>query len=185
MFRFASFVAVLALGIVDARAKPPAQGVGVWDGAPSIGGAWIAHPDHDGRASPLVTIRTEAGAETQARLVRRGGVGRGYLLAAETARALDLEPGEPALLTIVELAEPPEDAEQAEAMADDAESVPAAMPGNAAESGALEKNGLSTREDEALRDGEATLAPQVVSIQPPPRPQVVEDRDVAVGLSPP
>ncbi|MEM6742144.1 MAG: hypothetical protein AAF676_00230 [Pseudomonadota bacterium] len=89
-----------AARVAPASAEPPAQAMVMWDGSPSLGGAWIAHPDHLGPGSPLVTLRTEDGGRTQARLVRRGGTGSGYLLAAETARALGLEPGEPALISV-------------------------------------------------------------------------------------
>ena len=105
--RFLLVSALAAAGSAPAWAEPPAEAVVMWDGAPSLGGAWIAHPDHDGPGAPLVTLTTEDGTRTEARLVRRGGDARGYLLAAETARALGLEPGEPARLTVtrVELAE--------------------------------------------------------------------------------
>ncbi len=84
----------------SAWAAAPERGVAAWDGAPSFGGAWIAHGEAGSRPS-RVRVASADGGETEAVPIRAGsGVGTGFTVSAAVARALDLAPGRPATLIL-------------------------------------------------------------------------------------
>lgn len=92
--------AAAALFAASAAWAAPERGVGVWDGGPSFGGAWIAHREAGSRPS-RVTVAAPGGGETEAVLIRAGeGAGTGFMVSSTVARALDLEPGRPVTLTL-------------------------------------------------------------------------------------
>lgn len=97
----AAVCAALALTGAPATAEAPQAGLAIWDGTPSLGGAWVAHAE---AAEPRpVILRAPDGREARARLLplRAPRGGREFLLSAETARALDLEPGEAVRLDVL------------------------------------------------------------------------------------
>ncbi|PJI92342.1 sporulation related protein [Yoonia maricola] len=77
---------------------------GLWDGRPSLGGVWVAHPEV--RDPDRVVIRnTESGQEIVGALFRRERENPGPLLqvSSDAAEALGLLPGAPARLEVVVL----------------------------------------------------------------------------------
>ena len=93
------------------------SGEGLWDGRPSLGGVWVAHPD---AATPSrVLIRHgEGGAEVTGALFRREGAAAGPPLqvSSDAAEALGLVAGQPATLDVTALTRPePIDAETTDA----------------------------------------------------------------------
>jgi cell division septation protein DedD len=75
---------------------------GLWDGRPSLGGVWVAHPD---ATSPerVVIRNTETGKETTGALFRREREMPGPRLqvSSDAAAALGMVAGSPAPLTVV------------------------------------------------------------------------------------
>lgn len=98
---------------------------GLWDGRPSLGGVWVAHPDV--KAPERVIIRnTESGRETVGALFKRERMNPGpvFQVSAEAAAAVGMLAGAPTALQVValrteEVAEAPvaEPAPQVEAAA--------------------------------------------------------------------
>ncbi|MEC9433656.1 MAG: hypothetical protein VYD87_12195 [Pseudomonadota bacterium] len=73
----------------------------IWDGGPSMGGAWIAHPQ--ARGAIAVTVETPDGRRVETRLMGLRGSARrtGFVVSADLARALGLTPGAPLRLTAI------------------------------------------------------------------------------------
>jgi cell division septation protein DedD len=75
---------------------------GLWDGRPSLGGVWVAHPD---ATSPerVVIRNTETGKETTGALFRREREmpGPRIQVSSDAATALGMVAGSPAPLTVV------------------------------------------------------------------------------------
>jgi cell division septation protein DedD len=75
---------------------------GLWDGRPSLGGVWVAHPD---ATSPerVVIRNTETGQETTGALFRREREmpGPRIQVSSDAAAALGMVAGSPAPLTVV------------------------------------------------------------------------------------
>ena len=94
---------------------------GLWDGRPSLGGVWVAHPDV---AEPERVLIASDGAEVTGALFRRDGevVGPPFEVSSQAAAALGMLPGEPRALTVTALGRPEPDAPAA---APDAPSDPA------------------------------------------------------------
>lgn len=112
---------------------------GLWDGRPSFGGVWVAHPD--ARAPERVIIRnTENGRETIGSLFTRERLNPGppFQVSGEAATAIGMLAGAPAMLDVVALrveepAAEPETAPAAETAPAPAEQVAAApVPATAA-----------------------------------------------------
>ncbi len=83
------------------------SGEGLWDGRPSLGGVWVAHPD--AAAPGRVLIRHEgSGAEVTGALFRRDGAAAGPALqvSSDAAEALGLVAGRPAPLSVTALRRP-------------------------------------------------------------------------------
>jgi cell division septation protein DedD len=91
---------------------------GLWDGRPSLGGVWVAHPDV--REPQRVVIRNTAnGKSTIGALFRRDGQGSGprLMISSDAASTLEILAGQPTDLSVValvrreiEVAPPPSDA---------------------------------------------------------------------------
>jgi len=89
---------------------------GLWDGRPSLGGVWVAHPDV--REPQRVVIRNTAnGKSTIGALFRRDGQAPGprILISSDAAATLEILAGQPTDLSVValvrreiEVAPPPE-----------------------------------------------------------------------------
>lgn len=101
---------------------------GLWDGRPSLGGVWVAHPD--ATDPERVSIRnTQTGAEVIGALFRRERENPGprFQISSEAAAALGIVAGQPATIQVVALRleriEP--EAPVAEAPEPVAETVPA------------------------------------------------------------
>jgi cell division septation protein DedD len=103
---------------------------GIWDGRPSLGGVWVAHPDV--REPQRVVIRNSANDKsTIGALFRRDGQASGprILISSDAASTLEILAGQPTELTVValvrreiEVAPPPEE----EPPADEAATIAAA-----------------------------------------------------------
>ncbi|MCC5993196.1 MAG: SPOR domain-containing protein [Rhodobacteraceae bacterium] len=77
---------------------------GLWDGRPSLGGVWVAHPDV--RDPERVIIRnTENGKETIGALFRRERMNPGpvFQVSADAAAAIEMLAGAPTALEVVAL----------------------------------------------------------------------------------
>lgn len=77
---------------------------GLWDGRPSLGGVWVAHPDVTD-PERVVIRNTETGQSTIGALFRRERENPGPLLqvSSDAADALGILPGAPTLLEVVAL----------------------------------------------------------------------------------
>ncbi len=100
---------------------------GLWDGRPSLGGAWVAHPDV---TSPerVIIRNTETGQETIGALFRRERMNPGpsFQVSGEAANAVGMLAGAPTMIEVValrveEAPTPAPDAEVAMAAAEDSE----------------------------------------------------------------
>ena len=77
---------------------------GLWDGRPSLGGAWVAHPD--AQLPERVAIRNQANGRTMtAALFRRERENPGppFQVSSDAAETLGLLPGAPVVLEVVAL----------------------------------------------------------------------------------
>jgi rare lipoprotein A len=77
---------------------------GLWDGRPSLGGVWVAHPT--ARDPERVIIRnTQTGAEVIGALFRRERENPGprYQISSEAAAALGILAGQPATISVIAL----------------------------------------------------------------------------------
>ena len=104
------------------------SGAGLWDGRPSLGGVWIAHPE--ATDPERVMIRNASNGETViGALFRRERTGPGprFQVSSDAASALGMTAGAPVELDVTALRreEAPEPAPEAEAEAEAAE--PAAL----------------------------------------------------------
>ncbi len=79
---------------------------GLWDGRPSLGGVWVAHPDVESPERVLIR-NAESGAETVGALFRRERMNPGpaFQVSAEAAEAIGLLAGAPTELEVVALRE--------------------------------------------------------------------------------
>lgn len=77
---------------------------GLWDGRPSLGGVWVAHPDATD-PERVVIRNTETGASIVGALFRRERENPGPLLqvSSDAAEALNMLPGAPTELNVVAL----------------------------------------------------------------------------------
>jgi len=77
---------------------------GIWDGRPSLGGVWVAHPDAQNPERVLIR-NTETGREITGALFRRERENPGPLLqvSSDAADALGILPGAPTELNVVVL----------------------------------------------------------------------------------
>ncbi len=103
------------------------QDEAIWDGRPSLGGAWIAHPDV-GNPERVEVTDVASGQSITAALFRReaGLPGPVFQLSADAARELGVEPGLPVEVEVVavrpetvEVVQDTPDAEEAQADAAD------------------------------------------------------------------
>ncbi|GAA0292539.1 SPOR domain-containing protein [Rhodovulum strictum] len=80
---------------------------GLWDGRPSLGGVWVAHPDAPGPERVIVR-NTENGKSVTAALFRRERdmPGPRLQVSSDAAAALDLLAGKPTALRVVVLRRP-------------------------------------------------------------------------------
>tara|TARA_R110002020_G_scaffold6366_17_gene27068 strand:- start:2746 stop:3516 length:771 start_codon:yes stop_codon:yes gene_type:complete len=89
---------------------------GVWDGQPSLGGIWVAHPDV-GEPGRVIIRNLSNDAFVVGALFRRAGSRAGPRLqvSADAANALGMQAGAPVTLNVTALRrDPREDAENAE-----------------------------------------------------------------------
>lgn len=96
----------------------------LWDGRPSLGGVWVAHPDV--RSPERVIIRnTENGQETIGALFRRERMNPGpaFQVSGEAANAVGMLAGAPTMIEVVALRV--EEAESAPPQADAESAAPA------------------------------------------------------------
>lgn len=99
----------------------------LWDGRPSLGGVWVAHPDV--RSPERVIIRnTTNGQETIGALFRRERMNPGpaFQVSGEAANAVGMLAGAPTMIEVVALRV--EEAESARAAPEPAAAEPAAAP---------------------------------------------------------
>jgi hypothetical protein len=111
---------------------------GIWDGRPSLGGVWVAHPDVT-EPQRVVIRNTANGKSTIGALFRRDGQAPGprLLISSDAAATLEILAGQPTDLDVValvrreiEVAPPPapetvaEDAAATETAAADGEAAP-------------------------------------------------------------
>lgn len=92
---------------------------GLWDGRPSLGGVWVAHPDV--RSPERVIIRnTENGQETIGALFRRERMNPGpsFQVSGEAANAVGMLAGAPTVIEVVALRTEEAQPAMAEAPAD-------------------------------------------------------------------
>ena len=77
---------------------------GLWDGRPSLGGVWVAHPDV---SSPerVIIRNTESGEETIGALFRRERMNPGpaFQVSGEAANAIGMLAGAPTMIEVVAL----------------------------------------------------------------------------------
>jgi len=116
---------------------------GLWDGRPSLGGVWVAHPDV--RSPERVIIRNiENGQETIGALFQRERMNPGpsFQVSGEAANAVGMLAGAPTMIEVVALrvedaqpaaAEAPAPEAAAEAAAPEMAAAPAARPAPTAE----------------------------------------------------
>ncbi|WP_316014947.1 SPOR domain-containing protein [Roseobacter sp. HKCCA0434] len=80
------------------------RALGAWDGGPSLGGPWIAHPAATGAERVDVTD-VDTGRSITAALFRRGSdqAGPPFQISADAAVALGIQPGVPVELDVVAL----------------------------------------------------------------------------------
>ena len=109
--------ATTATGDVLAPEAFSFAGEALWDGRPSLGGVWVAHPDVEAPGRVLIRL-PETGAEVTGAIFRRQGEAAGppMQVSSDAASALGLVAGRPAALEVTAL-RPPE--------------APAAAPGEA------------------------------------------------------
>ena len=111
---------------------------GLWDGRPSLGGVWVAHPDATSPERVLIALAGDD-AEVTGALFRREGEAAGppIQISSQAAAALGLAPGQAAPLTVTALRRPEEAAAEdpasppaagAEAAGTDAPTEPASDP---------------------------------------------------------
>ncbi|SET58146.1 Sporulation related domain-containing protein [Oceanicella actignis] len=104
----ASAAPLAPASLIEDPAGFDVEGLTLWDGAPSLGGVWAAHP---GIRGPLRgRIRNlDGGAFVDGALLGREGwlAGPSILLSAEAARALGIEPGQVARVRLTALAPAP------------------------------------------------------------------------------
>ncbi|MGP9791873.1 SPOR domain-containing protein [Roseinatronobacter sp. NSM] len=120
---------------------------GLWDGRPSLGGVWVAHPDV--RDPERVIIRnTENGQQTVGALFRRERMNPGpvFQVSADAAAAVSMLAGAPTTLEIVALR---------------TEDVRVAAPAPAA---------APTAEDDVAQQAAATPAPSAPTPRAAPQP---------------
>ncbi len=140
---------------------------GLWDGRPSLGGVWVAHPDV---TSPerVIIRNTENGQETIGALFRRERMNPGpsFQVSGEAASAVGMLAGAPTMIEVVALRiEDAAPAPEEDIVADEATAVaeaPAAMEHVATE--APEQIATADIRDEAdlipLPDTDADAAPR-------------------------
>ena len=97
-----------ATGDVLAPERFAFSGEGLWDGRPSLGGVWVAHPDVAEPGRVLIR-RPEGGAEVTGALFRRQteAAGPPLQVSSDAAAALGLVAGQPAALEVTAI-RPPE-----------------------------------------------------------------------------
>jgi rare lipoprotein A len=80
------------------------SGIAVWDGRPSIGAVWVAHPIVDQARRVRITV-TDTGVSAPGALLKRDPSipGPPFLLSGDAAARLGLEPGVPARIDVVAL----------------------------------------------------------------------------------
>ena len=98
-------VDTLPAGVTDDFSEAPElfqlSGVAIWDGARTVPGVWVAHPTARGTMQVRIA-HTATGAEVDGRIYRAGPRADGDVitLSSDAARALGLEPGRRARLSI-------------------------------------------------------------------------------------
>ncbi len=129
----------------------------LWDGRPSLGGVWVAHPD---ATSPerVIIRNTENNRETIGALFRRERMNPGpaFQVSGEAANAIGILAGAPTEIEVVALRTEQEQAEPEPEMAD-AEEPREAEPDTVAESDAVDVS--EARTDDAT-DAVAADAPR-------------------------
>ena len=153
---------------------------GLWDGRPSLGGVWVAHPEV--KSPERVVIRTAGGRSVNGALFRRErqSAGPAFQLSSEAATALGIPPGTAADLQVVALRTearvtappPPSDADPA-APATDA-------PGAAVAAGTVTATPLDPAVTAAVAATATTapLAPSAITAPKPPAPKPPSDATV-------
>lgn len=164
---------------------------GLWDGRPSLGGVWVAHPD--AQTPERVLIRNTLNGETiVGALFRRERENPGPLLqiSSDAAEALGILPGAPTELNVVALrrAEP---APETEAEAPEANPVvasleaPVSVAAEALEPVAQTAEVAATAAAEAAPAAVQSAATAVVASELPPAEAASDTIDVSAVLSQP
>ena len=101
-------------------------GEAAWDGRPSLGGVWVAHPEVEEPIRVRISREGDDGAAVTGALFRRQRAGEGPAMqvSSDAALALGLAAGEPATLSVVALRSPPEPQDAVEAAPPDHEQDP-------------------------------------------------------------
>lgn len=120
---------------------------GLWDGRPSLGGLWVAHPD--ALTPERVIIRnTENGQETSGALFRRERLNPGpsFQISAEAAAALNILAGAPTEIEVIALRQ--------------AQESDAPLPESESEPEPAEETGAQQPEDEDMLPAASPAAPR-------------------------
>jgi len=135
---------------------------GLWDGRPSLGGVWVAHPDV---VDPerVVIRNTETGQSIVGALFRRERENPGPLLqvSSDAADALDILPGAPTLLEVVALRREEVVEDAAEAPAENAVVASLATPVTV-EATPLDDAAPATEDDATIAPAAAATAAVVL-----------------------
>lgn len=153
-----------------------ATGMALWDGRPSLGGVWAAHPDVTGPERALLR-HTASGTEVEGALFRRERDNPGPLIqvSSDAAAALGLLAGQPAEIAIVVLRR--EEVTITDTPADEQETVAALGEPEAIEQTAI---------DPAI-EGEATTAETAETAEGEgraPAPDAAPDEPAAGATAP-
>ncbi|MBB5516460.1 cell division septation protein DedD [Rubricella aquisinus] len=143
------------------------SGIAVWDGRPSIGAVWVAHPIVDQARRVRITV-TETGVSAPGALLKRDPSipGPPFLLSGDAAARLGLEPGVPARIEVVALER---DVIETPVVVTPAETPPAEP---ASEEPTIAAEPAPETEETTTNDAEVATAPDPAPADPIPEPVV-------------
>jgi len=163
---------------IDARMAPApsdfdARGTAEWDGARTLQGIWVAHPQaHSARRVRILNITN--GFAVDGALFRRDESGGGppVIVSSDAAAALGMEPGQPVELSIVAIRRKTE-AELAAAEAE-ADEVAAVAEPEAEEAPEPEVEGVAEPEEVEISEEAAALEVEAPEPEPEPEREIAE-----------
>ncbi len=163
---------------------------GIWDGRPSLGGVWVAHPDV--REPQRVVIRNAAnGKSTIGALFRRDGQASGprFLISSDAASTLEILAGQPTDLAVValvrreiEVAPPPGAGPTADDPAADVPATDAGTDDAAAIAASLAATGTAEAASDAASDQAADVALGAAPAPDAPAPDAAAPRRGLFGF---